>query len=97
MARGSSQDLEVGGVLVRVLGRAIDARRIRPARSSGTLLCDVEAVALKGEAMILAFVARSLRTPLGRAGLGAIGLLIFAAGYYLWPVLEWLAKAAGWV
>jgi hypothetical protein len=46
---------------------------------------------------ILRFIARNLNSALGRAGLGAIGLLIFAAGYYLWPVLEWLAKAAGWV
>jgi hypothetical protein len=42
-------------------------------------------------------IGKAIRTPLGRAGLGAIGLLIFAAGYYLWPALEWLAKAAGWV
>lgn len=46
---------------------------------------------------ILRFIARNIRTPLGRFTLGAIGLLIFAAGYYLWPALEWLAKAAGWV
>jgi hypothetical protein len=39
---------------------------------------------------ILAFIARNLQTPLGRAGLGAVGLLIFAAVF-------WLAKAAGWV
>jgi hypothetical protein len=29
--------------------------------------------------------------------IGVVIILIFAAGYYLWPVLEWLAKAAGWV
>jgi hypothetical protein len=29
--------------------------------------------------------------------IGVVIVLIFAAGYYLWPALEWLAKAAGWV
>lgn len=29
--------------------------------------------------------------------IGIVVLSIIGAGYLLWPALEWLAKAAGWV